>query len=65
MAVIEKGILIVAGTVFVGLVGYKILKKKKPSVIEKCKKSVLNIQKKTSEMFEGTKEAFQQGYANA
>lgn len=65
MVVIEKGLLITIGAVFAGLVGYKIIKKKKPHLIEKCKKSVSNIKKRTSEVFEGTKKSFHEGYAKA
>ena len=66
---IEKGILTtlaaVTGVVFVGLVGYKVIKKKKPELFEKTKKSVSNVQKRTSEIIEGARKSFREGYARA
>jgi len=62
---VEKGLLVAAGVVFVGLVGYKIIKKKKPDVLEKAKKSASGIKKRTSEIVEGAKESFREGYAQA
>ena len=65
MTVIGKGLLVAAGAVFVGLVGYKIVSKKRPEVIEKAKKSVSNIKKGASEIIKGAKESFHEGYARA
>ena len=69
MAVVEKGVLttlaVVTGVAFAGLVGYKIIKKKKPELCEKVKKSVSNAKKRTSEIIEGARESFREGYAKA
>ena len=65
MTVIEKGILITAGVVFVGAVGYKIIKKKRPDLIKKAKKSVSDVKERTLEIIDGAKESFRKGYADA
>ena len=66
---IEKGVLAtvatVAGAAFVGLVGYKIVKKKKPKVLDKIKRSVQDMAKKPLEIIEGAKKSFREGYAKA
>ena len=67
--VVEKGVLVSAATVvgvaFVGLVGYKIVKKKKPELLEKAKKPFRNIKKRTSEIVASAKQSFREGYAQA
>ncbi len=66
---IEKGLLAAAatavGVVFVGLVGYKIVKKKNPKLLNKAKESVENVKKTTSKVIEGAKKSFKEGYASA
>jgi hypothetical protein len=61
----EKGLLIAAGVAFAGFVGYKIIKKKKPDVLKKAKSSISDIKKRTSEIVEGAKESFHEGYVSA
>ncbi len=65
MAVVEKGILITAGVVFAGLVGYKVIKKKKPELIDKAKASVQGAQKQAGKVFDSARDAFRDGYASA
>jgi hypothetical protein len=62
---IEKGLLVVAGVAFACVVGYKIIKKKRPDVLKKAKKSASDIKKRTSEIIEGAKDSFREGYAQA
>ncbi len=57
---LDKGLLALAGVVFVGLVGYKILKKKSPDLARKAS----GIREKASEIAEGVRESFQEGYAH-
>ena len=52
-----------AVAVVAGLVTYKIVKKKKPKVIETARKSVARVKDKTAEIAKGAKEAFGEGYA--
>ncbi len=61
----EKGLLVTASVVFAGLVGYKIIKKKRPDLLKKAKKSVFDIKKRTSEIIEGARASFREGYAHA
>ena len=65
MAVVENGILITAGVVFAGLVGYKVIKKKRPELIDKAKKSVQDVQKQAGKVFDAARDAFRAGYASA
>ena len=66
---IQKGALAAVaaavGVAFVGLVGYKIVKKKNPKLLNKAKESVKNIKKRTSKVLEGAKKSFEEGYASA
>ena len=57
-----KCLLVVAGVAVVGVVGYKIIKKKNP---EFFKDVAGNIKKSTNDFFEGASEAFKEGYASA
>ncbi|UCC95501.1 MAG: hypothetical protein JSW40_01815 [Candidatus Omnitrophota bacterium] len=67
--VFEKGILatagVVAGAVFVSFVGYKILKKKSPTVVKKVKTSIADTKKRMSKIADSAKESFREGYAQA
>lgn len=65
MTMIEKGLALTAGVVFVGLIGYKIIKKKKPDMLKKAKCSASNIKNRTKEVIEGAKASFREGYAKA
>jgi len=56
-----KSLLVVAGTVVVGVVGYKIIKKN-PKLFENC---ATNIKKSTASFLEGIGESFKEGYASA
>ena len=66
---IDDGFWIGAGATVVvvvaGLITYKVLKKKKPEVIERAKKSVADVTKKTAAVAKGAKEAFREGYESA
>ena len=63
---IDQGFWIGVGATVVavaaGLVTYKVLKKKKPEVIQKAKKSVGDVRKKAADVAKGAKEAFREGY---
>ena len=48
-----------------GVVVYKVLKKKKPAMIEKAVKSADSIREKTIQMAKGAREAFREGYESA
>ena len=65
---VEKGVLVAAsvivGAVFAGFVGYKVLKKKKPEVLDKARKSMSDIKDKSSEMIQGAKRSFREGYGS-
>ena len=65
MAVVEEGILITAGVIFAGLVGYKVIKKKRPELIDKAKTSVQGVQKQAGKVFDTARDAFRSGYASA
>ena len=62
---IEKGLLVAAGLVFAGVVGYKVIKKKKPDAFKNVRESVCNIKKRTFQIVEGAKDSFREGYAKA
>ena len=62
---VEKGLLTAAGVAFVGFVGYKIIKKKKPKWIENARKSISDAQEGAAKLIEGAKESFREGYASA
>ncbi|MBF0384243.1 MAG: hypothetical protein HQL27_00075 [Candidatus Omnitrophica bacterium] len=61
----EKSLLTIAGIAVIGVVGYKILKKKNPKVLKDIKNSVSNIKQNTVKLFEGAAESFKEGYASA
>jgi hypothetical protein len=66
--VIEKGLAAIAavvGVVFVGVVGYKIIKKKNPDALKGVSKVMGNIRDKASEIAKGAAESFSEGYAQA
>ncbi|MBF0252338.1 MAG: hypothetical protein HQL29_00840 [Candidatus Omnitrophica bacterium] len=65
MAIVEKSILITAGVIFVGLVGYKIVKKKNPKLIDDAKVSLDKVKLKTDKIISSAKNAFREGYASA
>jgi len=53
-----KSLLAIAAVAVVGVVGYKIIKKKNPEFLNKIKEG-------TNNFFEGASEAFKEGYASA
>ena len=63
---IDKAVLatigIAAGIGFTGYVGYKILKKKKPLVIQNIKQSLSNLKDTSLNTVKHAKESFQKGY---
>ena len=65
MTVVGKGILITAGAIFAGLVAYKVMKKRKPELIDKGRQAVSDAREKTSEIIDGAMESFREGYAKA
>ena len=62
---IEKTLVTGVGVVLAGLVGYKIIKKKNPKWVKKVKHALSNTTGGASKLLEGSKEAFQEGYASA
>ncbi|MBF0521931.1 MAG: hypothetical protein HQL24_02625 [Candidatus Omnitrophica bacterium] len=60
-----KSLLVVAGIAVVGVVGYKILKKKNPKILKDVQQSVVGIKNSTVKLFEGAAESFKEGYASA
>lgn len=61
----EKTIGIVAGVALAGFVGYKIIKKKKPEIIDKAKRSVSNLKGKSLDVINDAKRSFRDGYNTA
>ncbi len=59
---IAKSLLVIAGVAVVGVVGYKIIKKKNPEFFKNCASKIKNC---TNNIFEGASEAFKEGYASA
>lgn len=56
---------VVVGGVFVGFVGYKVVKKKGPKLLATTKKKVLDVGKRTSQIVGEAKQAFAEGFAGA
>jgi len=56
-----KSLLVIASVAVVGVVGYKIIKKKNPEFFKNCSSKVKDC---TNNMFEGATEAFKEGYAS-
>jgi hypothetical protein len=65
MAFFEKSVLVTVGVVFAGLVGYKVIEKKRPDLIKKAKRSASDAKKSVSGVLEGAAESFREGYAKA
>jgi hypothetical protein len=59
-----KGLLVAVVTVFAGFVGYKIIKKKNPELINKIKGSISNAGKKFSAVVDEARISFAEGYAH-
>jgi len=62
---LEKSLLAVAGVAVVGVVGYKIVRKKNPKLLTGIKDSVTNAKKNTGDFFEGAAASFKAGYSSA
>lgn len=60
---IEKGLAVAAGVVFIGLVGYRIVQKKKPELLKKARKSASDVTKRASKIAEKARASFRAGYA--
>ena len=59
---ITKSILAIAALAVIGVVGYKIIKKKNPEFFKNCGDK---IKESTNNVFDGASEAFKEGYASA
>jgi hypothetical protein len=59
-----KGLLIGAGVVIVGIVAYKVVKKKNPKFLATAKKKASDIGKRTSEIVTEAKRAFSEGFTS-
>ena len=62
---IEKGLVAVAGVVFIGFVGYKVIRKMRPEMMRKTGKTLSGITQKSADFIEGAKHSFREGYARA
>ena len=62
---IEKALIATTGMVLAGVVGYKIVKKKNPKLIENTKKTISDITNAPVKFFKGARESFREGYASA
>jgi len=60
-----KGLLIGAGVVIVGIVAYKVVKKKNPKLLATAKKKASDVGKRTSEIVAEAKRAFSEGFTSA
>lgn len=59
-----KGLLVAAVAVFAGFVGYKIIQKKNPELINKIKGSVSNAGKRLADIVDEARTSFSEGYAH-
>jgi hypothetical protein len=60
---LAKSLLVIAGVAVVGVVGYKILKKK--NVSKKIQDTVSTVKTKAASFIDGAAESFKEGYASA
>lgn len=60
-----KGLFAAVVVVFAGFVGYKILKKKNPKLIEKFKGSITGAGKNIADNIAAAKDSFYEGYSRA
>lgn len=69
MALIDKGIAGIVGTLagaaFIGIVGYKVIEKKNPALLKKAKKSVSGAKERISDIAEGARDSFREGFVSA
>ncbi len=59
------GVGVAAVVIVAGVITFKVLKKKRPKVIEKAAKSVISAKKKTADVAKSAKDAFREGYETA
>ena len=62
---IEKSLLVVLGVVVVGFVGYEIVKREKPELLAKAKKSLSGATSGITDALKSAKASFMEGYASA
>lgn len=65
MTIVEQGLVAGGVVVLAGLVGYKVVKKKKPELIARAKRSVSDAKGRVCEIIEKAKQSFMEGYAKA
>ena len=63
--VVMKGLLTVVAVIFVGIVGYKIVKKLSPAIIRGVKRSMAKTGEKVNLAIDDVKESFYEGYVQA
>ncbi len=62
---LEKSLLIILGVAVVGFVGYEIVKREKPELLAKMKKSFSGATSEIANALKSAKASFQEGYASA
>jgi len=62
---LEKSLLIVLGVAVVGFVGYEIVKREKPELLKKAKKSLADAGRSVQDALKSARSAFMEGYASA
>ena len=58
-----KGLWVIVGVAFAGVVGYKLLEKQNPALLKKIKGSVSEAGDKVAAVVADAKESFYEGYA--
>ncbi len=62
---LAKSLLVVLGVAVVGFVAYEIVKREKPELLAKAKKSVANATGGLTDALKNVKSSFMEGYASA
>jgi amino acid permease len=65
MVMVEKSLLVVLGVAVVGFVAYEIIKREKPALLAKAKKTVSGATSGVAGVFNSAKASFMEGYASA
>ena len=62
---IVKALIVTTIAVLIGVVGYKVIKRKNPELIENTKNKISKITSAPTEFLKGAKDSFREGYASA
>jgi len=60
-----KSLFTLVGMAVIGVVGYKVIKKNKPEWLDSAKNSIAKTTESVTDVLEGAKESFRDGYASA